>query len=542
MPTDPQDTSIPKRITDHPRFQRVLSVSGSQQSQHMPTLSKFFQFRFIDYLYSEVYESMSEEDKKNKFTNKKILLYAQEAGNFGDISHVYFLAKLIRKKRPEVDIAILIQLETKTREEISAIFPVSQYHTQFIARNVDFRETAITMKNYAQTHALIGVAVSFAGGAFYGTHHRFFYEYGFFKPYEFLGKGITQHFEEFYMGLSKFEAGIHIPEMPKRQLEDLQSNWLKHALSLDSNTKYQGKLFNLYMRDWMMQLLGVHTIVMSQVLNDRRIDIVVPPELPCLEIIKRHEPLLQNLKEHGIGVIKIFSSNEECVILPLMDHGKELRFIRGSFVKQDMETIQQYSQPFSGSTGDMSFSEGVVLNKIPFYEALQHKSGFFDSLITLATELNLTILAGFLRKIAYIRVQEEKICNKHKRKQTGGFWQGSETAEELAEKAKKAEPELVEMIFESAKALTQCIENTQLMNEVTLFNHAIATNYNIASKIIASVDRGLFLLSDPSLFKKEKELWESFKKNEMSFENIVLSFQNRLLKGEQSAAPDLSQR
>ncbi|MDR3491271.1 MAG: hypothetical protein P4M12_04405 [Gammaproteobacteria bacterium] len=493
------------------------------------------EFQLSDYVYTQMVQGL-------KLENNNVTLHCKEAGNFGDISQVYFCAALIKKARPDCNINVVIQLQTKDKKSVEAIFPVNEFNTQFLSSDYFVQEKEI--KRLIESGCLVGISVGVNGPAFEKTHHRALREYGFSKHPDTKGHNLS-------MGLAVDEEGISIPVMTPRRLTDIQSPWLKQAFGIFDQEelkhyKSKTKLYNLYTRDWVVVCVGINSVVAIEEKNKQNIDLVTPFDFTLEEMIARKDPVheygqkekievsscqildVANLRKNGIGKIsRITDAGIETVSI---GEGKELRIFSGQFSKQDMEAIQQNSELFFGCTGDMSFSEAVSLNKIPFYDIPNHKQVFFDSLKELAQKNHLENLVKFFDLIAQIGEKQSEIFKRHTPRKQGWYSEINYNMKDHQSVARRAliDKEFIPSMIKIADEIAQCYSNPKLYEESTKLNDYIKANYNVENKLLAIVDRGLILANYPELIEVENKIWERFDKKEISIESVFSELKSNI--------------
>ncbi len=514
-------SSFNKPIYDALKSDKFQKRLAQLQKYNDSDTSKLLLFQFSDYVYADAYRTL-------ELNNKNILLHCAEAGNFGDISQTYFFAEKIKKARPDCNISILFQLQTKDKEPFEAVFPVKQYNTHFIPRFAVYNEKEKLLETAFNSGCVIGVAVPIATPHLYKKHHRSLREYGFGTHPDTKDNNLS-------MGFSLNEEGISIPTIPARQLHDIQSPWLKQALAINSSetqNQYHNKnqLYNLYTRDWTAYIVGINTIAALENKNSKVIDIVSPFQSTLQDLIDWKILDRENLKKQGINKItRITSEGSESISLG-DGEGKEMRIVSGAFSKSDLEALQQHSQPFFGCTGDMTYSESVVLNKIPFYDIVSHKESFFKGMKKLAEDLNLESLSSFFNLLSNVVDNETEVYKKNTPRKQGGWW-GDPPCYDIANPtsvARKSVNELIPLYTQFANKIADCCSDPKLLHEVTQFNTYIQANCNVEAKLLAMVDRGLILANYPELIEVEKNLWERFQKNEISLESVFIELKNSI--------------
>jgi len=464
--------------------------------------------------------------------NKNIILHCTQAGGLGDVSHIFHCAETIRKNRPDADIDVLIQPETVTKERISSLFPVDRFKTQFFDNSDYFGSTAkfedLSKKGYP-----IGIAVGLttSGNCHYrNPHFRMVREYGFaFHP--------NTKESTLSMGLGGDEEGMNFPSIQPRTLTDITSDWLKGALNIHSPDDMAGylrerKLYHMYMHNWTTQIASLYSVATLENQNNQSLDVFIPLEYSLKQYIDWGILNLDFFQKHKIGkLVRVTPEGTEVIHL---GPGKEMRILSGSIPKADMEAIQQHSQPFFGCTGDLSFSEAVVLNKSPIYDAESFKKHFLNTLKNTAKERGYEHFARFIDLLQRQTVSEDGIYESPaiKPKKQGG-WYGSEVAFHLggllsepnssnsiytAKCIKALAPQLCSFGEEIARCYTP-----QLLEEAQALNSYLPENCNFDFRLIDMVNRGMYLKNYPDLIQVENQLWEKFNAGQITEKQVIES-------------------
>lgn len=475
-------------------------------------------FQLSDAIYSRLYPYLS-------LPNKKVMLHCVESGGLGDISHTFIAADIIHKNRPDCALEIMVQPQTKTTTDleitIAKIFSDKPIPVKVLSINHSKSQEII--KDLLLTHYFLGIAVGISSPELYRRHYRCFREHGF-------GLHCDTKENVLSMGLAPDEEGIPMPPVVPRPLSALTSDWLRNTLAIDSaetQANYLGtrKLYHQYFNHWAMQILALISIACIEKNNLQSIDIVMPLEYSLQELRDWGiwDLIAPFLAANGIGkIIRTTPAGSEFIYLT--DKGKDVRILSGpgSIPKKDNEAIQQHSSPLFGSMGDVSFIEGVVLDKIIFYQISIHKIRFFKSLQEIAKEQTLDKVSNFLNLLAKFDENEDKIYKKNTPQRRGGWWEGA-PSHDMRDKdsvPRRSIPQLVPQLLLMAQELAQCYLDPKLLSEMVEFNRYIKAHHDVTVRLLQNVDRGIILNNYPKLIDVENSLWESYKTGSMTFEDV----------------------
>ncbi len=464
--------------------------------------------------------------------NKNVVLHCIQAGGLGDVSQTYLYAKKIQNQIPQAEISVAIQCEDIPEEQVKALFPTDRFPTEFVNRFDYFDGEKKRERLRAKTGCMIGVAVPiWEPGLLDGESEgpsRTIKEYGF--AFHSNTKGNTLS-----MGLSVREEGILFPEKVDRRLYDVQTPWLKETLNIhspDDEDRYleQRTLYHMYMPRWGTQMISLYSIAAIEKNNSKSIDVFMPIKHSIKELAEWGALDLNALKENGIGkLIRVTSQGTECIDL---GPGKEMRILSQAVKKEDVPAIQKYSQPLFGCTGNVSFSEGIVQDKLLIYDLLVHQA-FFDKTWhqIIDTDPQFNLLSKFKKVLTDHNAQENQILQKNTPRK--GSWYQEDPSYELSESdsvTRKAIHELARDLPLHGKQLADLYLNNRnaLLGQAHAFNTHLQENYNCASRIIQTVSRGLVLTNYPHLVKVEKDLWQQFNQGRIGEEQVVEALSGEL--------------
>jgi hypothetical protein len=434
----------------------------------------------------------------------KITLHCSQAGGLGDVSQAFLCSQLIQKNCPAAEVEILIDLKTSSEEQINKIFPTQQFKTSFLSQT--YTEGEKQLAALLQDRYLLGIAqpIGLAGPfSRQYPHLRTVREYGF--------SALCQP-NELSLGLGIEEEGIPLPEITFRSLSELQSPWIKKEL--------QGTLYCMYLSLWSSQLTALYTVAAIEQKNQTPIDLFLPLSYSLAQLVEWKCLDLDFLKKQKIGtLILITPQGKEQLDL---GEGKTIKIFSGSIPKSDMEIIQQHSEQMMGCTGDLSVSEAIALDKIPFYEVHDHKTKFVNSWKTLAIQLACPLFANLLGELDQQRMGKNQIYDKYTPKKI--CWFASEPSTELADEnslPRKAMEELRPKLSEFGEKIGALYTNQELSKQAALVNAYIAQKCNFESRLMSIVNRGLILQQHPELVAVEESLWERFKNREIGEAEIA---------------------
>lgn len=483
---------------EHPENDSHLAKKRKAASQSSPVMPQRI-FQLSDYIYSEM---LPKFDLKN--TN--VLLHCVESGNFGDIASTNFFADVIKKNRPQTNISILLELRTLEKDTIKNVLPTNLSVSYLTGYEFTRREELLT-KGLEDNACVLGVSVGMTSPLLSNTHHRSFWEYGYSVDRTNV-KGNT-----LAMGLALSEEGIMIPTVTPRQLSDVTTPWVVAGLAGTA------RIYHMHRRDYIMQMLALYNVAeIEKSLSTDKIAVVLPL-VYTLEQYKNWGLLDVNfLKELGVGKIsRITPQGTETMVIA--DCGKEINILSGPIPRPEMDAIQQHSQAFFGCGGDNTISECIALEKIPYYDGTQQKAAFFDDMIALAKELKLAKLTEAYEILRTLNNDAYSIREKNTPKLRWGMEPvyDLDKAESIP---RKSAAEINQKIREYAPRLAALFSDPALEAEAKLYCQHIKANYNVESRLLASVDRELMLGNFPQLIEVEKKLWERFEKKEIKLEDV----------------------
>ncbi len=464
----------------------------------------------VDYQYSGVTAPLS---------NKNIVLHCYQIDGLGDVSQTFLFAEKIRAQRPDASITIAIECKSISEGQVRASFPTDRFPTEFISHwdplKADSQMGALRQK----TGCMIGVAVPISNPELLGGYPaRTIKEYGFARHPDTKGDTLS-------MGFDDLEEGITFPKIEGQDLYQIKTDWLRKALNVNTSDDQDyylanRNLYHMYMPSWSTQIISLYSVVGIEKQNSKPIDVFMPVKHSLKDLIAWGALNVELLKENQIGkLILVKSTGTETIDI---GPGKEMRILSGSVAKTDMHTIQKHSQPFFGCTGNLTFSEGVIQDKLLIYDSLTHLEHFDKTWINILQQNHWTQLEKFKNALKEYFVVETQILQKYIPRKIS-FYQGdlSYSLSDDDSVPRRALNELAKEFPKYSQQMVDLYKNPMTLSEAHAFNAHIKENYDCESRIMEIVDRGLVLTNYPYLIKLENQLWEDFSQGKISEEEVV---------------------
>jgi hypothetical protein len=373
---------------------------------------------------------------------------------------------------------------------------------------------------------MIGVAVPiFNPELLDGSPTRTIKEYGFGLHPNTKGETLSMGFD------SSLEEGITFPTIEDRNLTQIETLWMKNALNihtLEDQYHYLADrtLYHMYMPSWSTQLICLNTIVEIEKQDTKSIDVFMPVKHSLKDLQDWGALNVELLKENQIGKLVLVKPNGK-EVLEIGPVGKEMRILSGSISKGDMHTIQKCSQPFFGCTGNLTFSEGILQDKLLIYDLLQHQNYFDKTWFKILQTQGWAHLENFKKVLHDYFLLEAQILDKYVPRKLN-YYQ-SEPSYELSDPdsvPRKAMKELAMEFPRSSKRMADLYRNPALLAESHSFNAHIKENYDCEHRIMEIVNRGLVLSNYPHLIQVENQLREQFIQGKLSEEEVVEMLSN----------------
>lgn len=459
--------------------------------------------RLIDPIFSEYYPQLD-------LANRQVSIWTAKMGGNGDIAMACSLFHLLKEQRPELFSGIFVRLSDFSKpEDVAKIFPSNLYPMEFV---IDYAQAQKRKDELEQKAALIGIPTNAGEYHFYNKHHRLIHEYGL------GGTGNTLS-----MGFKVTEEGIYVPKVSASS--QIEAPWIAPFAEKGSAS------YHMYMQNWDFQLLGLLSVLNIEKNEVRPINLFMPIKFTINQLIEWKIIDTEKLKKLNIGVLeRITPDGVQTVVI--QDQGKRVRIFDGSVTKNDMEAIQNLSQPFFGCTGDLSFSEAVSLNKFPFYDVLSHKQSFVLSWARLTEEKKLSHFHGYLEQYyQFVRdlsaIYEEQ--NRKMPKGKGGWKVDVSWALSDPESVPRLTiGNLAAHIYSFAEVVAKEYAKPEMMKEVQMFHQHIRENYNVEKRLLSVVDRAVILKNHEPLIPFEKTLCQQFVNQEIGEEEAITQFRTKL--------------
>jgi hypothetical protein len=469
----------------------------------------------VDYQYSGVTAPLN---------NKNIVLHCIQAEGLGDVSQTFLFAEKIRAQRPDASITIAIQCESVSEEQVRASFPTDRFPTQFISKWDYYKAQAQMNALRQKTGCMIGVAVPILDPKLLGSPARTIREYG-------LALHPDTKDDTLSMGFDNLEEGITFPKIENQDLYQIKTEWLRKALNantIDDQNSYLANrnLYHMYMPSWSTQIISLYSVAGIEKQNSKPIDVFMPVKHSLNDLIAWGALNVELLKENQIGKLVLVkpTGTETIEIGP----GKEMRILSGSVAKTEMHAIQKHSQPFFGCTGNLTFSEGVIQDKLLVYDLLTHQAHFDKTWINILKQNHWTQLEKFKNTLKQYFVLETEILQKYVPKKR--FYQGDPSYSlSVADSVpRRALNELAKEFPKYSQQMVDLYKNPSILRESHAFNAHIKENYDCEARIMEIVDRGLVLTNYPHLIAVENNLWREFSQGRLSETEVVEAMSQNL--------------
>lgn len=490
-----------------------LNGTGNSQALKPYQNTEFYRnrqrskWRLFQYITDCQYHGKTPEIKK-----PVILLHACEADGLGDISHLYTIAAKVRKYRPDCRVVVALEVN-KDINTIKRLFPWEAYSTQFFSGytdKVDRFDGAVK-----KAGCVVGVSLPMSTYLLHKADHRGIREYGYSFHPDVKGRISS-------MGLRFDEEGLNFPIMERVLLRPLQTDWLRGK---ELETTY-----HMYNHEWVAQITALYACAELERAADKHIDIFMPIKHSLMDLVEWGVLNLDVLAAHGIGKVIMATPTKTTTVETGANSQKEMRIISGPVLDEDMAMIQQHSEPFYGCGGDLTFSEAVALNKVPMFYGPDPKKHFIKDLMQFLTNHQFPALKGLLATLEGIRQAEdaayvpiEKAAPKMRMGHMG-FGQSSlsyKLSNPDSVPRKAIAKGLALQLPQFAHEIAGLAGSEQLQKEAAAFDALLQSEYSVDPRIEAIVDRGLILSHHPEIRELETELWEKFKAEELSENQVV---------------------
>jgi hypothetical protein len=280
---------------------------------------------------------------------------------------------------------------------------------------------------------------------------------------------------------------------PAKTIQELSHNTLRSVLTDKNRPFFLGYLKKDHHAEENHRAGFVLAAAASQATQSNDIDIICP-----LEDI--HKLDLEALKALNVGrIVLMEGSNEgelkEKETLTLKPEGKEIRIINPfPLTNDDWMLLLKFCEPLVGCTGDMSFSEVISNQKIPFYQIRWHKAEFVEQLIE---------MAGYVYKEDFTQLHQ--------------FLELMKTS--LQENGKGGN------FFATWKEMGKLL-NSGLVGEAQKFAQRIQKNYCTNQILASKVKRELAYAEHPELKMIEKEIFGKWQEDKISLKEAIAMLQS----------------
>ena len=208
-------------------------------------------------------------------------------------------------------------------------------------------------------------------------------------------------YEQFYLGISPFSLGLLFPKMPREvSLEDISNRSLIDALHSTERPTLAPLHFAYFRANPRTEVFAFYLLAIATqhagkvpliqvVINFFKISSMKSAQYSGnKELIPNDDQFLEMLKKQGVSKITLYDKTHQH---PLQTHilseseGVHIQvFDPFPMSNKDFRILQVLAEPLQGCTGDLSFSQVLEGENIPFYEAPSHKSETIKFLIWIA--------------------------------------------------------------------------------------------------------------------------------------------------------------
>ena len=519
----------------------ALTVQQKQLIQRLSKVpsSEYTAVRLLQSVFDPLYQLEALD-----LSGKIIRLHALKAGGLGDIVHTYRIADKLKAQFPKTIIELIFQCpgygtkRTDSEASIQYLFQDKDYPVTF-HNGGDYDKAEAALKKLNETSdCLIGVAMPIPSPEL--KNRRQFNEYGYSKNtgrcsiFEFSGTGNT---ENLCMGLRSIETGLNFEPASERPLTDLQSPWLKKVITSET------PLYHLYFDTvlWEMQIIGLHMI---SNIEQRR-----PDGMRNINIVLSCAHTLEEMKDWGIlnpedfanyGVSSITMQTPEGESESLETGymgGIKIQLLSGLIPRQEMAIIEKHSEKFFGCTGDMSVTNAIELDKLPFYKKDMSTDGFKEGFLDIIKTLEMKKLENFYAELDRIYEEINIIITKNTPKMKSMHLGSASKNMDITlpnSILRKSIPETSALIRNRTQALVTCYFAEGIMDERAQLNRYIREHYDTTQRVFDTVYRDFAFAEEPLLRDFERDLIVTFLTNvktvktESEIFNLLLTAQKAL--------------
>ncbi len=393
------------------------------------------------------------------------LLSKVYADGLGDYFALLKSARVLKEAFPNIDVHLLyshqVPLPSVALEEYQ--LTPGQMHPCLVTNEKEqasFEKSLIENRSLQGDLALVHIALAFNTFDVTGLAEKSFYfaETGNFQ-------GIANYLQRnwYSMGLQPFEEGIFLSgELPPKEKGSAAAVYLCYI----TKTPQQ-------------QLVFIYLASLLQKNDPRDIEIVLP-QIPNLD--QWH---FNDLWLFQMGISQVVAGTR---ILVDTGHPSDKRVVlnqRLPIPKPEFQKIMASCEELTGCTGDNSLSECLIAGKIPFYEQRKHKAGTIQSLVHMASYLNLRAIYDYLKAMDSFAEQPTEI--------------------------------LAEQLFE-------CLQRPQFKKQWKELREFVKRYYCFEDSFISHLNRHLTFLAHPERKKQEEELILGFYQGKLTPEQVCRQF------------------
>ena len=486
--------------------QNIVKTVVDPQLQDLPPIPENIQMRValnLDLIKQETDPDEIQKRKAFVFNFSTFHLYSELAtlcpertiavvgyvlpDGFGDYYHIVNAAKTIRENCPNLKVRIVVcHVDENLPNVIRKPADIALYFFRFIDLDsiTDMKECIRVYdsispsiqeakKLIAEADLVLEISQAIQRNRYYndisgsgldGYTYIAEYEASYYPPTAFA------------MGIASNHLGIVVKHKPATtSLLNLQNEPLKNILfgtehpsekDLENYLNTHEPVFGYLKWRSYCGLAFIYTTAACLKSSQKTIDLIIPPiKINCIST--------DFLKEQGISklvIIKKENGNwipEEHIF---SNTGKTLRLISPFPLDQeDFFTLTLHSHPWIGCTGDLSWSEVVSFDRLPFYEMIKVKQKFCSRLCELADYVDPTKL---LRK--YFELLMEISSEKD-------FNASNESVKE----------ETQNKLTQQALILAQLLQQPELYHSARKLNELLRTHHSFHPVLINLVKKEL---------------------------------------------------
>lgn len=418
-------------------------------------------------------------------SHKKIIIAGEVSSDgWGDYFQMWLTAKNLTENIPESSVAISADLRNRgVPPQVSKTFQKAK--NLIFASNEDLQK-----KNIEKELKEADLIINIPHGYFPNPGNKPILrveEYGF-SPNNAFALGLSPHS---YNVLGIPLTGIS----PAKSLQELSHVSLEAHLSEKKRPFFLGYLKKDHGMDEQHRAGFVLAAAASYASRSEDIDIICPFE----DITKLNTDVLKSLSVARVILMEPDGKGElkEKQSLNLQPQGREIRILNPfPLPNDDWMLLLKFCEPLVGCTGDMSFSEVISNQKIPFYQIRWHKAEFIEQIME---------LTGYVYKEDFIKLHQFLNVLKSS----------------LEENSKTGD------ISKNCLNMGLMI-NEELIAEYQKFAVCIQKHYCTNQILASRVKRELAYAQHPELKKVEEEIFERWKNDEITLEQACKLLQSQI--------------